>query len=475
MNSSPLLLINGAWVDTSTPWPVFNPFTGLQFAQVPLAGPPEIETALQAASHAFSQTRLTPPHQRADLLLRIASLLTTRQAEFAQTITLESGKPIVLAEAEVNRAIITFTIAADEARRPHGELLPLDAYPTGHGHFGLAQRFPIGVISAITPFNFPLNLVAHKVAPALAAGNTISVKPAPKTPLTALLLAQVLHEAGTPPGQANFIVCPNDLASLLITDPRVKMVTFTGSPDVGWPLQTLSTKKRLTLELGGNAAVIVHADALLQNAIPLIATGAFAYAGQSCISVQRVFIHQSRYAEFKSLLLKYIATTIKVGNPLDRSTIVGPMISTTALDAILDRITSALHAGARLICGGIAQGPCLEPTVIEDATATMEICTKEAFAPILTLHPYEDFDAALDAVNQSAFGLQSGIFTQDINLALRAYQRLDVGAVLINQVPTFRTENMPYGGIKDSGFGREGVRFAIEEMTELKSLIIKTT
>ena len=389
------------------------------------------------------------------------------------TIVSEAGKPVVLAEAEVARAAMTFTAAAEEARRAHGELLPMDAFPSGDGHLGLARRFSLGVITAITPFNFPLNLVAHKVAPALATGNTMVVKPAMKTPLTALLLAEVLHAAGVPAGQMNFVTCGNEDAAQLVTDARVKMVTFTGSPAVGWRLKERCGKKRIALELGGNAGVIVHSDADVAAAVPMIAAGAFGYAGQSCISVQRVAVQASRYDEVRAALVAHIAAKVPTGDPWERATVVGPMITEQARDQVRERIAAALAAGARLVCGGEMRGRCLEATVLENADAGLAICAEEAFAPVMTLHRYENFDEALAFVNASEFGLQAGVFTRDLGLALRAYEALEVGGVLVNQVPTFRVENMPYGGIKDSGFGREGVRYTMEEMTELKSLIIK--
>ncbi len=471
--NSSRLLIDGAWTSAAESAPVFNPYTGEEIARVPLGGAAEIEAALAAAHAAFPKVRAVAAHVRADLLLRIAAGIEARKAEFVATIVSEAGKPVTFAEAEVARAAMTFTAAAEEARRTHGELLAMDAFPSGDGHLGLVRRFPLGVISAITPFNFPLNLVAHKVAPALATGNTMVVKPAMKTPLTALLLAEVLHAAGVPAGQMNFVTCSNEDAALLVTDARVKKVTFTGSPAVGWRLKQLAGKKKVTLELGGNAGVIVHADADLAAAVPMIATGAFAYAGQSCISVQRVVVHESRYEEFRAALAAHIAAKVLTGDPWERATVVGPMITEQARDQVRERIRAALAAGARLVCGGEVRGRCLEATVLEDADAGLAICAEEAFAPVMTLHRYADFEEALAFVNASDFGLQAGVFTRDLTLALRAYEALEVGGVIINQVPTFRVENMPYGGIKDSGFGREGVRYAMEEMTELKSLIIK--
>jgi len=406
------------------------------------------------------------------LLERIAAEIAARAKEFTELIVAEAGKPIVFAETEVQRAIMTFTVASEEARRTPGEMLDLDAFPSGAGHFGFTRRVPLGVISAITPFNFPLNLVAHKVAPCLATNNVMVVKPATKTPLTALLLAEVLAASGAPPGQVNFVTCENAAAAALIHDERVKKITFTGSSAVGWKLKEQCGKKRITLELGGNAGVIVHEDASLAAAIPAIAAGGFGFTGQSCISVQRVFVHEPIYASFRDQLISHVREKIRTGDPRDRATVIGPMINEEALAQVQRRIAEAVRAGARIVHGGGMQGRCLEATIIESAPPGMEICAEELFAPVITLHPYVDFDAALAAVNDSVFGLQAGVFTHDICRAMRAFNELDVGAVLINQVPTWRVENMPYGGVKESGFGREGIRFAMEEMTEVRTLIV---
>ena len=470
---TPRLLIANEWLSPAATLPVVNPFTGEEFARAPLGDAATIGAAITAAHAAFPRVRSTPAHARAALLHAVAHGIGERRAEFVETIVAEGGKPVTFAEAEVARAMMTFTIAAEEARRQHGELLDMDALATGTGHFGIARRFPIGVIAAITPFNFPLHLVAHKVAPCLATANTMVVKPATKTPLTALLLAEVLVAAGMPAGQVNFVTCTNEDASALITDARVKKVSFTGSPAVGWRLKEQCGKKRITLELGGNAGCIVHADADLDAAVPMIALGGFAQAGQSCISIQRVVVHESLYEDFRARLVAHIGEKIQTGDPRDRTTVVGPMITADALAQIRDRIAAAVAAGARIVHGGQIRGQCLEATVLEDVKPDLDICAKEAFAPIVTLHRYREFDEALAFVNDSDFGLQAGVFTHDLRLALHAYELLEVGGVLINQVPTFRVENMPYGGIKDSGFGREGVRYAMEEMTELKSLVVR--
>jgi acyl-CoA reductase-like NAD-dependent aldehyde dehydrogenase len=471
--SVPQLLVGGRWLSTAERLPVVNPYTGEEFARVPMGNAETIGLAIGAAVSAFPKVRNAPAHQRATLLNKIARGIEARRAEFVETIVNEGGKPVFFAEAEVSRAIMTFQTAAEEARRQHGEMLDLDGLPPGEGHLGFTRRFPIGVISAITPFNFPLNLVAHKVAPCLATGNTMVVKPATKTPLTALLLAEVLQEEGVPAGQVNFITCSNDDAAALITDDRVKKVTFTGSPAVGWKLKAQCGKKRITLELGGNAGCIVHSDADLDSAIPMIAMGGFGQAGQSCISVQRIVVHDSLYEKFRERFTSHVKDKIKTGDPRDRATVVGPMITRDALEKIEATIKRAIANGATVVHGGNVIGQCLEATVIENAPPSDPLCAQEAFAPIVTLHRYQEFDEALRFVNDSDFGLQAGIFTRDIQLALRAFETLEVGGVLVNQVPTFRVESMPYGGVKDSGFGREGVRWAMEEMTEVRSCIIR--
>ncbi len=430
-----------------------------------------IERALAAAAAAFPAARRVAPFERAELLRRIAAGLAERRAEFAETIVAEAGKPVTLAKAEVERAIATFTLAAEEARRTAGEAVPLDAFAAGAGHFGLARRFPLGIVAAISPFNFPLNLVAHKVAPCLATGNTMVLKPAPKTPLTALLLGEVLVASGVPAGQVNIITCANEVASRLVTDPRVKMISFTGSTEVGWKIKEQSGHRRVVLELGGNAGVIVHDDADLDAAIPAIATGAFAYAGQSCISVQRVvragedLRGSSGRGSSRTRARRSSAATRARARPSSAR-----LISRDALAKIRARIDAAIAGGARLLCGGEAKGQTLEPTILENADPASELCAEEAFAPVLVLAEYRAFEDAMAMVNASRFGLQAGVFTRDIARAFHAYEALEVGGVLINQVPTWRVENMPYGGSKESGFGREGVRYAMEEMTELRTL-----
>ena len=472
---TPRLLIGSEWRETGRTTAVINPYSREKFAQAPLGDAKTVDEAIEVAHKAFEVTRAQAPHARGDLLARVAHRIEERRADFVETMITEAGKPCTFADGEVSRAIITFTVASEEARRQQGELLDIDAYAPGGGHFGLVRRFPLGVISAITPFNFPLNLVAHKVAPGMAAGNTLVVKPALKTPLTSLLLAEVLVECGMPAGQVNFVTCNHEEAGALITDPRLKMVSFTGSPDVGWRLKEQCGKKKITLELGGNAGVIVHEDADVKSAVPKIALGAFSYAGQSCISVQRIVVQESIYEEFKRQFVDHVREHIKTGDPRDRETVVGPMIDASALERIAGWVENARKAGATILCGGNVKGQCLDATVIEKPARDLEVCAKEAFGPIVTLHSYKTFDDALKFVNDSDFGLQAGVFTGDIGRAMHAFQKLDVGGVLINNVPTFRADNIPYGGLKDSGFGREGVRFAMEEMSELKSLILNVS
>jgi acyl-CoA reductase-like NAD-dependent aldehyde dehydrogenase len=469
---TPRLWIGGQWLETQATSDVVNPATREVITRAPLGDIQTLETALTAALNAFPNVRGQAAHQRSTVLRAIAQGIEQRRPEFVDTIIAEAGKPITFAEAEVARAIMTFTAAAEESRRQHGEVLDLDAFPSGQGHVGFTRRFPLGVIYGITPFNFPLNLVAHKVAPCIATGNTMVLKPALKTPLTALLLAEVLEQAGVPPGQINVVTCPNEIAGHLVGDSRVKMISFTGSPAVGWQLKQKCGKQRITLELGGNAGVVVHEDADLATAIPLIATSGFGYAGQSCISAQRIFVHAPVYQTFRDQFVAHVRAHIRSGDPRERETVVGPLIDPGAVKRVRHWIDDAVGAGANLLLGGKAHEQVVEPTILEKVDPAQDVYANEVFAPVVTLHSYEHFEEALARVNDSPFGLQAGVFTKDLQRAMQAFASLDVGGVLINNVPSFRVENMPYGGIKESGFGREGVRYAMEEMTEVKSLIL---
>ena len=463
----------GAWKSSGQPKAVVDPWTGETIAEVCVADRGAVEEALASAAKGFEVTSKIPAHERAKSLTFIADTLLARKADFVELLISEAGKPVVFSEAEVDRAASTFRFAAALTLSDEGHAIRMDASPQGAGHFGLVKRFPLGVILGITPFNFPLNLVAHKVAPCIASGNTMVLKPALKTPLTALLLAEVLESAGLPPGQINTVPFGHDAVDFLLADSRVKMLSFTGGVSVGWNLKAQAKKQKVALELGGNAAVIVEPDTDLAAAIPKIAAGAFGYAGQSCISVQRIFVHNSVRERFTKEFVSHVLTKCPVGDPRDRQTVLGPMIDPAARTKTVQWIQDAEKAGARLLTPLREEGrSLLHPMVIESAPRSTAVVCEEAFAPLVVIEGYDDFEEALARVNDSDFGLQAGVFTRDISRALHAFETLEVGGVLINQVPTFRVENMPYGGLKDSGFGREGLRYAIEEMTEPRSLIV---
>lgn len=471
MEAARPFLSGGRWQQSAATAPVLNPFTGEQIAQVYQAGQAEADAAVQATAAAAPVMRELPAHARATFLHHIALSLQARQEDVAKTIVAEAGKPIVDARREVGRAIQTFTIAAEEAKRLGGEVIPLDASPGMESHLGIVRRFPIGPVLGITPFNFPLNLVAHKVAPALAAGNPILVKPAPQTPLTALLLGEMAMEAGVPAGALNVVPCDNTVAEQLVVDPRFKLLSFTGSAAVGWMLKAKCGKKKVVLELGGNAGVIVEPDADLDWAAQRCAIGGFAYAGQTCISVQRIFVHQSVVDLFTTKLLMQVAR-LRAGDPTDETTVVGPLINQGAARRVEAWIEEAVSQGARVLLGGKRQGTVMDATVLSGVTPTMKVSCQEVFGPVVTVTPYRQFEEALAALNDSEFGLQAGVFSKDVTRLFHAYRQLEVGAVLANEVPTFRADHMPYGGVKDSGIGREGVRYAIEDMTEPRLLVL---
>ncbi|MEX1110239.1 MAG: aldehyde dehydrogenase family protein [Chthoniobacterales bacterium] len=471
MKPKPFLL-GGRAVTTDETAEVRNPYNGDLVAEVCVAGAEEIARALDLAAATFEETRHQAPVDRAHLLNKIAATIAKRSDEFVELLVAEAGKPVTLAKIEVQRAQSTFELAAAGALEPNGHPIEMGATPAGAGHAGLARRFPLGVILGITPFNFPLNLVAHKVAPCLASGNTMILKPAMKTPLCALLLGEILAECGAPSGQVAFLPFPHRYVDTLLRDPRVKMLSFTGGVDVGWQLKSKAVKQKITLELGGNAACVVEPDSDWRKHAAKMAVGAFAYAGQSCISVQRIFAQADIYDGFKEAFLAAVRAKALAGDPRDPTMLVGPMITKAALDNVVGWINDAEKRGAVLLTPLQVDGQVLHPVVLENVPRDAAVSCEEAFAPVVVLESYRTYDEGLAAVNDSKFGLQAGVFTGDLGKAYRAYDILDVGGVLINQVPTFRTENMPYGGVKDSGFGREGVRYAMEDMTELKSLVI---
>ncbi len=451
---------------------VRNPYDGSSVGEVPLANAEQIAQTLNLADAAFITTRRIPPIERSRFLRKISDKIGQRGDEFVDLLIREAGKPVTLAKIEVQRAQATFELAAAVALEPNGHAIEMEATAAGAGHSGWVRRFPLGVILGITPFNFPLNLVAHKVAPCIATGNTMILKPALKTPLTALLLDEVLRECGTPDGQINTMFFYHEHVDALLRDPRVKMLSFTGSVDVGWRLKSAAVKQKVTLELGGNAACVVEPDSDWEKHAAKMVTGAFAYAGQSCISVQRIFAHADIYEAFRDEFLVQVREKALAGDPHDPKTLIGPMINKDALEKVVTWIKDAEAHGARLLTPLKIDGNVLHPVVLENVPRKAAVVCEEAFAPIVVLSSYKTFAEGLAAVNDSKFGLQAGVFTSDLSKAAEAYETLDVGGVLINQVPTFRTENMPYGGVKDSGCGREGVRYAMEDMTELKALVI---
>ena len=464
-------LVHGQWKQSDSTARVLNPFNGQVVAEVVQATESDAEQAIASTSGATATMGGLAAHARYNILQQIAAFIYRRRDEFASTITAESGKPIADAKREVSRAVQTFTVAAEEARRIPGEVVPLDWTPNTDSHLGILRRFPIGPILGITPFNFPLNLVAHKVAPALAAGNPILIKPAPQTPLTALLLGEVALEAGLPPGALNVVPCDNSVAERFVTDSRFKLLSFTGSAPVGWMLKAKCGKKKVTLELGGNAGVVIEPDADLDLAAQRCAVGGFGYAGQTCISVQRVFVHQTIADLFTTKLLMQVAR-LKAGDPTDEATIIGPLIDQAAAQRVESWIGEAVAAGARILLGGKRMGSVVEATVLSNVKPEMKVSCREVFGPVVTITPYRQFSEAIGALNQSDYGLQAGIFTQNINTIFHAFRHLEVGAVLANEIPTFRADHMPYGGVKDSGLGREGIRAAIEDMTEPRLLVL---
>jgi glyceraldehyde-3-phosphate dehydrogenase (NADP+) len=416
--------------------------------------------------------RALPAYERGAILQRASGRIAGRREEMARTLASEAGKPIRDALTEVDRATMTFHVAGEEARRIGGEVVPMDLAPHGVGRVGIARRVPIGPVAAISPFNFPMNLAAHKVAPAIAAGNPVVLKPATKTPLSALYLADVLLEAGLPPDAISVLPMAREAGDRLVTDDRFKLLTFTGSSAVGWKMKERAGRKRVILELGGNAGVIVDDSAEVDFAARRIATGGFAYAGQSCISVQRVYVHERIQDAFTERLLALVEG-LRIGDPLEPTTDVGPMIEESEAARIESWVDEAVKGGARVLTGGKRLGAALyAPTVLADAPVDARVCAQEVFAPLVALFPFRDFDAALREVNRSSYGLQAGVFTASLEHTLRAFDALEVGGVIVNDVPTWRIDHMPYGGVKDSGLGREGPRYTIEEMTEVRLLVI---
>jgi acyl-CoA reductase-like NAD-dependent aldehyde dehydrogenase len=464
-------LLAGEWRTSTRVRSVTNPYDGSIAGEVCQASGTDIADAIASAVLAFHETRRLASYERMDALYAIADGVRERKENLASMITRETGKPISLSRAEVDRTVFTFRTAAEEAGRIYGEMLPLDMAAGSRERFAVVKRFPIGPVAAITPFNFPLNLVAHKLAPAFATGNSVILKPSSNAPGTSLLLAEIILESGIPKAALSVLPCAGSESVQLVEDERIALVTFTGSPAVGWPLKSHAGRKRVTLELGGNAGAIIEKGADIRFAAGKVVAGGFANAGQSCISVQRVYVHRDLWDEFLSVLLPLVKG-LAVGDPWEEKTIVGPMITKEAAEQAETWIKDAVDGGAHVLCGGTRNGAVLEPTVLTDVAPSMKVSCLEVFAPIITIEPFADYGDALARVNDSEYGLQAGVFTSDLHHMLRAFDELEVGGVIINDVPTYRMDHMPYGGVKGSGFGREGIRYAMEEMTERKLLAI---
>ncbi|MHC4844664.1 MAG: aldehyde dehydrogenase family protein [Planctomycetota bacterium] len=451
---------------------VTNPFDGSAVDEVCVGGPGDMDDAIAAAAGAAADMRRLSGQDRARILAGVASLLTARAEEIATLMARESGKPITLGRAEVARAVTTFTLGANEARGFAGAVQPVDLGPAGEDRTASLTRVPRGPVAAISPFNFPLNLVAHKLAPAIAVGAPVVLKPPPQSPLTALLLADVLDEVGLPANALSVVHCAPEVAQRMVEDDRMAVLSFTGSDTVGWTLKSLAGKKQVILELGGNAPCVLDEDTDLDRAMGPILGGAWAHAGQVCIKVQRVYAHASLYDEF---LERFVAGTraVPVGDPLDERTVVGPLIEPVHVERVLDWVEQAVEGGATRHCGGEVEGQVVHPVVLTGTTPDMRVCKDEVFGPVTVVERVDSFEAGLAAANAGRFGLQAGVFTRDRERAMQACSELDFGGVMINDVPTFRADGMPYGGRRDSGFGREGVRYAMEELTEPKLLVMR--
>jgi acyl-CoA reductase-like NAD-dependent aldehyde dehydrogenase len=464
------LLIGGEWAETGDWIDVASPFSHETVGRVAKGGAEETRRAIDAAEQALAEP--LPAHKRAEILVRVAGYLGKRHDEVARTISDEAGKPMKAARVEARRAMSTYTFAAVEARKLAGEMVPMDASQAGEGKLAFTLRRPIGIVGAISPFNFPLNLVAHKLAPALAAGCPVVLKPASQTPLSALLLAELETEAGLPPGWLSVIVGPaSEIGDVLVGDERVKAITFTGSGPVGWKLAERAPKKRVKLELGNATPVIVAADAEIEAAAQALAANAFSFAGQSCISVQRIYVEAPEYERFLASFVPRVEG-LRLGDPADEETDVGPVIDDDARERILNWIDKARQAGARILTGGETEGELIRPTVIADAGSDLEVSCEEVFGPVCTVNSFESLEEAIELANGTRFGLQAGIFTASLESALKAAQELEFGGVTVNEAPTFRADQMPYGGVKDSGNTREGPAYAVRELTEDRLVVI---
>lgn len=466
------IYLAGRWVDSPHVLEVEDPaHPGTPAGHTYLATDAQVEEAIAACVAAVPVMRALPTNERSRILREVSAGIAARRDEIARTIAREAGKPIRDALGEVDRAILTFRLGASEAERLGGEVMPLDLNPASKGRIGITRRFPVGPVAAISPFNFPLNLAAHKIAPAIAAGCPVVLKPPTKDPLTMLLVAQIIEAAGLPAGALSVLPMTREAGDRLVTDPRFRLLTFTGSPAVGWSMKERAGKKKVVLELGGNAGAIVDRTADIDWAVKRALVGAFSFSGQVCISVQRLVIHEDVWEPFVERFVAG-AQALKVGDPLDPETAVGPMLDAGQARRIASWVDEAVAQGARVLCGGTADGAFYPPTVLADVPPTARVCTQEAFAPVVTLSRFRDLAEAFAIVNDSDFGLQAGLFTNDLAGAFAAFEALEVGGVILNDVPTYRIDHMPYGGVKESGLGREGLRYAIEDMTEIRILVV---
>jgi acyl-CoA reductase-like NAD-dependent aldehyde dehydrogenase len=464
------LLVGGEWIETGEWLEVRSPYSGDVVARVAKAGAAEARSAIDAAETAMEEP--LPAHKRAEILSRVAGYLGRRHDEVARTISDEAGKPMKAARVEATRAMSTYTFSAVETRKLAGDVVPIDAAQSGEGKFAYTLRIPVGVVGAISPFNFPLNLVAHKIAPALAAGCAVVLKPASQTPLSALLLAELETEAGLPPGWLNVVVGPaSEIGDVLVEDERVKLITFTGSGDVGWKLRERAPRKRVNLELGNATPVIVEPDADIEDVAKKMAQHAFSYAGQSCISVQRIYVQGRSFEPFLQALVPLVEA-LNLGDPADEDTDVGPVIDADARDRILQWIDEARQGGAEVLTGGELDGELIQPTVIANASPDLKVSCEEVFGPVCTVNPYDSLDEAIELANGTRYGLQAGIFTNVLPTALRAASELEFGGVTVNEAPTFRADQMPYGGVKASGNTREGPAYAVRELTEERVVVL---
>ncbi len=466
------LFIAGQWVDAERHTQLTAPYSGELIAEIPVAMESEVDRAIQAASDARRMMAAMPAHKRHAILEGVSRLLEERKEEAARIIAMEAAKPVTTARGEVARTIETYRFSAEEAKRLTGDMIPMDAAVNGENRIGYTMRIPLGVVGAITPFNFPMNLVAHKVGPALAAGNTVVLKPASQTPLSAFFIAELFAAAGLPAGALNVITgSGSTVGHALVTDSRIHKITFTGSAAVGMEILRLAGMKKVTLELGSNSAVIVDAGTDPEKIARRCVTGAFSYQGQVCISVQRIYVHQALYQPFLEALIRH-TKNLRVGDPLSDDTDFSSMISASERDRLTGWISEAVADGASVACGGMVERGILMPTILTGTSPTLKISCQEAFGPVVLVHPVNSVGEAVQHVNDSRFGLQAGIYTDNIHTALRAASELQVGGVMVNDIPTYRVDHMPYGGVKDSGTGKEGVPWAIREMTETRLVVL---